>query len=233
MKNLKFPVTQHDLAKISKVPINGQILIDRLENIGFNAALFLDYLRKHFSLLDQEKINVTHFFLRKRANKFYLNRAMVDTTEMSADSDFPMISNATEVPDALVENHWMGSLLFRIFHWAIKDDLELALKISVQFQRLTPPTPLHQLEGFHSFIIVDRKNIKGGHSTMSDHSGAKIIDRTFEPGAFIFQMKKNDHNNASPSLLHEMTSLEKKDSNSLESWLDMMSFRLEMATRSQ
>lgn len=231
MKNLKFPVTQHDLSKVSKAPINGQIHIDNLENLGFNTSLFLKYFRDQFPKLDKEKNNLTHFFLRKRNNKFYLTREMVSEGKPLRNSDFPKIPNAVEVPDALVENHFMGSLLFRIFHWAIKDNLELALKISVQFTRLTPSIQLNQLEGFNSFLIVNRKNIQGGHSKMMDNLGRNIIDYSFQPGEFIFQLKINEEGDSSPLLFHQMSLVEKENSDLDESWLDLILFRFEMTTR--
>ena len=228
MKRVKFPTTKHDFSKINKAPIVGNLLLNNLENFGFQKDRFLNYYRPIFDQLSWENCPAARFFLRKRNQKLYITRFVDGSSnenEEDLNNQFPPLENGLiEAKPVLVENHFLGTLLSRIFSWLVKDPTTEMVKIGVYFNRISPQSSPINFK--FSSLIINRNNISNGKSTIKNNLGQIILEYELKEGEFIFYAKNNDLNADENEFEHHLDFLKNKTSVN-SAFIDLIQFEID------
>jgi len=193
MKKIKLPVTKHELSKISKTPILGEIIIDNIKNLGFSSSDFLQYFQPLFDSLPKEKISIARFVIRKRSPKLYVTRYIDKTVfEDGEIQHFPVLeNNQMEAADEFIENHFMGTLMHRIFQFLTKKEPGEGLA-KIQLIFLRSEIELADQELFFPLIFITNQNTENAKSILSTTKGQQLLTYKFEEGDFIFYTKNKN-----------------------------------------
>lgn len=229
MKAKKFPVTQVTISNKIGRPIDSIIRMSNLKDFYIQPDLCLNSFQDFFESIPWETVSPNSSNSYKTVTiELKVNLKGLRFFIAKEKNNVPVDYFFNKDHETKTIHHLVGSLTSQYYKFIRKELDQEIVNIEIGFSRIIV-SPNHELidQNYGSLIILNRKNVFGGESVLTEkkdqHSNEAIFQRELKAGDFVFIKNKK---NQTASIIHQFSPIQLEDQSKKEGWLDFIQFKI-------